>query len=666
MGTPLTKAHTIAAVATGVSDHVVKWRSVKRVLKPWQIPVLIFVVLCLAGATTSSLGILSVSGTGHSGHQIGASEPIRSDDYLKGSPIVIGWITTGGANTRNPLASEVGFSALQPTGPASDLVFFDASVERLGKWLPAAWFFAASWWLPTLLLWLGLPPWFRRVTGSARWGYMAAALISLSPANTWWSLSPTEPLGFAFSGSALALCSVEAWAKGRRGRGALLSLLSAVLIARLPFYYQPWVIVLAAPVLLATAVHLLGGETPRRVRATVGVLVAAVALLLAGLVALENLGAIRALADAVYPGQRVATASAVAPQFVFGATALGFLADFPGIVGTNQSEASSSFTFLIIIVGLLLLVRPLRRRSRSYGAFLVFFGFTVLWLLWSIANLGLKTGHIPILSLVPANRAAQVVGFLAVVAFCIVMADWSAQSERRRAAAFSAVVAGGITLYTGSLLRETALPAMTSWMLVVSTIVAGYVIYRIIATPQSRWSWACVIGAAALSVCLSSPLTFGLGDLHSSAPAKSMLAHAATARAAGRLWASDSSYFDALAAATGTPSLSGYILNGPDASGWRALDPTGRHKQVWDRGGGTYIQFVWTNTPRIGWANSAPDQIQVSISPCVLAKREPRLSDIVSYQPLSAPCLRQVDTERWMGQTFLVYRVKRATPRLRA
>ncbi len=619
---------------------------------------MVYIVLCLAGATTSSLGILTVSGSGHSGHQIGASEPIRTDDYLKASPIEIGWIVTGGASISNPLASEVGFSALHPTGAASDLVFFNASIERLGKWLPPEWFFSAYWWLPTLLLFLGLPPWFRRVTGSSRWGYMAAALISFSPANAWWSLQPAESLGFAFSGSALALCAAETCAKGRWAKGIGLSLLSAILIARLPFYYQPWVIVLATPVLVATLVQLLRGETTARVKTTVCLLVGGVALLLAGLVALENLDAIKALGQAVYPGQRTSAASAVAPTLVFGATALGFLADFQGIVGTNQSEASSSFTFLIVIVGLLSLVKPLSRHSKSYGAFCVFSGFTVLWLLWSITDLGNKTIHIPIVSEVPSARAAQTVGFLAIVAFCIFMADWSGQRETKRAAAFSAVVAGGITLYAGSLLRESNLPTLSSWMLIVSTVVAAYVVYRIVTAPKSPWAWACLIGAAALSVCLSNPLTFGLGDLHSSPAAKSMLAQGAAARASGRLWASDSGDFDALMAATGTPSLSGSILNGPDASGWRALDPTGSYKEVWDRGGGTYVGFQWTNSPTIGWQNPSPDQIVVSISPCVLAKREPRLSDVVSAQQLSAPCLKQVGTEIWMGQAEHVYKVE--------
>jgi hypothetical protein len=631
-------------------------RGIQRGLRGWHIPVAVYLVLCFAGITTSSLGLLSVGGTGHAGYQIGTSEPIRTDDYLKSTPIEIGWIITGGANITNPLASDVGFSALHPTGIASDIVFFNASAETLGKWLPPTWFFSAYWWLPTLLLWLGLPAWFRRVAGERRWGYMAAALITFSPANAWWSFEPMEPLGFAFAGSVLALCAIESYAKGRKAKAIGAGLLSAVLIARLPFYYQPWVIVLAAPILLATLVQLLASEASRRVKMTVACLVAAVAVVLAGLVALENLDAIRALADTVYPGQRTSPAGAIAPGFLFGATALGFLAHLPTL-GTNPSEASSSFTFLILIVGLLHFVRPLDRRSRSYGAFLVFSVLTALWLLWSSTSLGESTAHIPIVSLVPPTRAAQAVGFLATVTFCIFMADWSAHGERRRAAVFSAVVAGGITLYAGSLLRNSSLPSMKSWMLVVSTVAVGYVIYRIVAEPKSPLSWAFVIAAAFLNVCLSNPLTFGLGDLHSSSTARSMLAQGAKARALGRLWVSDSGDFDALMAATGTPSLSGSILNGPNASGWHALDPTGRYRSVWDRGGGTYVQFQWTDTAGIGWDNPSPDQIVISINPCVLAHREPRLTDVVSAQQLSEPCLKQIGTETWMGQAERVYRV---------
>jgi hypothetical protein len=250
------------------------------------------------------------------------------------------------------------------------------------------------------------------------------------------------------------------------------------------------------------------------------------------------------------------------------------------------------------------------------------------------------------------------VGFLAILLFCLMMVGWSAQEDRKRAARLSAAAAAGVTLYAGSLLRDSYLPTMASWMLIVSTLATGYAIYRLVAEPRSRWSWTCAIAAAFLGVCLSNPLTFGLGDLHSSSAARAMLAQGARARAAGTLWASDSGNFDALMAATATPSLSGPILNGPNASGWRALDPKGGYREVWDRGGGTYVHFQWTDSATIGWQNPSPDSILVIVNPCVLAKREPRLRDVVSAQPLREPCLKQLSSVMWMGQAEHVYRVE--------
>lgn len=62
-------------------------------------------------------------------------------------------------------------------------MFLDALPYKLGPVLPDAQFFAANWWLPTLLLMLCMPVWFHLVGGSRAIGWLAAILVALAPAN---------------------------------------------------------------------------------------------------------------------------------------------------------------------------------------------------------------------------------------------------------------------------------------------------------------------------------------------------------------------------------------------------------------------------------------------------------------------------------------------------
>jgi hypothetical protein len=159
------------------------------------VPVLLYLLLVLGGITNSNIGALRADPEHPAGIELGQPQKLRGDEFMTQSPLFLGWITTGGQGIDNPLNVAPNVLQQLPSGPVSSVTFFDGSIARLGPWLPDAMLFAGRWWLPTLLLFLGLPAWFRFVTGSRRWGYLAAVLIFFAPASAWWSNWPRTRWG---------------------------------------------------------------------------------------------------------------------------------------------------------------------------------------------------------------------------------------------------------------------------------------------------------------------------------------------------------------------------------------------------------------------------------------------------------------------------------------
>lgn len=625
-----------------------------RRLLPLGLPCLVFVLLCLGGVTTSSLGALRA--TSHPvAHQIGTPETIRSDEYMTESAITLGWITSGGHDVSDPLSVPPNFFAQLPSGPVSSITFFDGTLLRLGPWLPDAWLFAAKWWLPTLLLVLGLPTWFRQLTDSRRWGWVATALVFFAPANQWWSGRPVNTLGFMFAAAALMIDAQQQWTRRRRWLAALEIVAAAVLIARFPSYYQPFAIVLGFPVLISTVLFLLRQPAPWAAKAwSIGGTGALAAALTAGTM-LENLTAIRAGLGTVYPGQRISTGVAQPFGKVFGATVLAPLQHVQSsLVGTNATEASSAFVVLLLVA---LLLRATSRWNGGPGTgacWWTWVAATLGWLSWCTLDYGRLGAHLPLLDLVPAVRSANVCGFLAIVAFCLAVA----YVERSR---------WPVAVAAGSLVTVVSLAAGLSWRahgmtglglpgIAVSSVVAGVVVGAAVRWPERGTPLVALGVAAACLTVLVNPVVAGLGDLRGTVAADTMIAAGRTARADHTFWASNDLRFDALMFATGTPALSSRQQIGPDDAAWAALDPGAAHRGFWNRGG-SYIRFRWNRSPTIAWSNPTQDQIVMTTSPCTVARLEPRLTHVVSTKPLDLPCLSLERVVPWDGMTQLIYLV---------
>lgn len=626
---------------------------------PVLLPLLAFALLVLGGVTTSSIGFEGLRedpGAPH-GVQIGDPQSTRPDEFMTESPIWLGQIAVGPGHPADPLSVSPDFFAQLPDGPVSSVVFFDGTLMKLGPWLPDAMLFAFKWWLPTLLLVIGMPIWFRQVTGSWRWGYLATFLCFVAPASLWWSMRPVNTLGFMVAACALGIRGADDIGRRRWVRAAVCLVAAGILLARFPTYYQPLAIVLGFPVLLSTVAFLLARtDRPWRERILSVVGLGVSGAVFTGLLVLENLPAIKAGLGTVFPGDRKSTGLTISVGRIFGATDLGFMKSIDDVMNnSNASEVSTGFTVLLLVLVVLVVSqrwaggRPLAWALWPVAAAALF------WLSWCSVSWGAIGYRVPLANLVPYFRAANGVGFLAIIAFCMFMTQWRPPTRL-----VTPVVAGSLTTFVsawaGSSLQQDTTPLLTSKMIWLSSLVAGLVVAALVWQPRRRWTVLVAALAAGLMTYNATPVLVGLADLRGTDTSQFFLDRARASRADGTVWASNSTFVDALMLATGTPALSSRQQIGPDATAWQQLDPTRAHEEVWNRGG-SYITFDWTGSTDITLTNPTPDTILIQTSPCTLAAKVPQLRYVVSTRPLTDSCLTKTDTVRWSGIEQTVYRV---------
>lgn len=621
--------------------------------------ILLYVIVVVMGATTSSIGMPTLrQDPAHPlGLQIGNASPIRSDEYNAFSPIVLSIMATGGAPTTSVLAAPADITHRYPSGGFFEtLVFFDSTLLRSAAFLPDAMVFAAHWWLPALLLFLFLPTWFSQIGAARRWGWLAALLIALSPAASWWTMMPIQLIAYTIAGSSLLLSAYKRFVLGQRLVPALQSLVSGILLAGLPSFYIPWSLVLGLPVLSATAAWVLAAKGQWKPKLLALASAGLVAMVFAAGVLWENRAGLSALLNTVYPGSRRSAGAAQPFGMLFGAPALGAMQDVAAPVGINQSELSTAFTVTFVWAALLALLIRNMGKFRDNTVIFVIGGFALLWLTWCTINFGEQGSSIPLLNYVLPARAAQVCGILASILVCLLL-DRLPSNVGWRGPAVAAASCALVTGYAASILQQTYLPTMPRSMILVSSLAVGVCVFVTTKFPSKVWPLVLTSALAALPVLGANPLIFGLGDLRDSETATYLRTEGKQAAASGGVWASDFAPFDTVMTANGVPSLSGLQRSGPNTEAWEKLDPQSRHADAWNRGGG-FVRFEWTVGQPIDFGIPAADTTLVRVDPCDLKNRWPGLQGIASSNRLDAPCLVPERTLTWSGKEFSVYKFK--------
>ncbi len=622
------------------------------------IPLLGYAAAVLTGASTSSLGIhLMRQDPAHPmGTTWGTPSLLRSDEWLTQTSNELGVLSLG-HSSQTPLAESADFISQVSSGqPVESIFFFETTLLRLGAWLPDAMLFAAWRALPFLVIALTLPPLMRRFGATRPLSWLAYALVVLAPASLWWSFIPLRILMSACLGSFLLVAARDRWRPGASGRhlvaGLVLAAAGGMVLARLATYYVPWSLTVGLPLVAATGAYLVWSR-PRKPGLVVLGVGAATGVVFLGLVFWENLDALSAAVNTLYPGQRRSTGQSMSPLYLFGAPGLVAMLDGDAPVFANASEISSAF--LVCGLWAVMLVPRLRSAVSAQRAALWALGVsTAVWLVWCTVNWGGLGERLPLLNLVSGPRAAQTVGYPASLLLCLVLSRVAAVGLRGALA-----VAGACALATayGVSDLQSALPTIGALTVVACSLVVGALV--LVAT---RWrSWPSVIAitlALAATGYSVNPVQFGLGDLRDSDAAAAAQRLAADARSDGTLVASDSPFVSALLIANGVPALTGYQLSGPDKDAWRLLDPDLAQEESWNRGA-SYVRMSFDSPPGAAptLTNPNPDIIQVSVDPCEV---DPRLDlgRVVSGGELTFPCLELESTFTWTGVTEYVYEVK--------
>jgi hypothetical protein len=622
------------------------------------VPVLVYLVIVLTGASTSSLGIaqLREDPAAPLGSTWGEPRQIRSDEYLTLTTQELSVLAVGRA-THSPLAEGPDMTFQVSSGQLFETILFgEYNLLRLGPHLPDVQLFAAVRAFPVLVLALALPPLLRRWGATTPLSWLGFGLALLAPTTAWWSLTPVRILAHASLGCLLLVLAHEQWqrhpARSRRLLAGALAAVGGIVLARFATYYVPWYLTLGLPLVLATAAYLLR-EAPRRAALTVlGIGAVAGGVVLGGTLA-ENMPAIRATLDTVYPGLRRLSGAAVSPYSLWGAPGLAPLQDGALPTVLNPSELASAYLFCGVWAVWLLRrglpgVDPARR-----AAVWTLVATNGVWLLWCTTAWGALGEHVPILNRVDPLRAAQTVGYGA--AMVLVLALSLAGPVTRRQAVVPALLCAGITLF-GLLDVRAVLPELTSWRVALVVVLLGVGVWAVSVRPTGPVVLlACLL--LVLPVAQVNPVTFGLGDLRASDAATSARRLADRAREADRVVASESRDTSAMLVANGVPSLTGWQISGPDVEAWEALDPGGAQEEAWNRGA-SYITMTFSKSggPAVVTAPYT-DVIAVEANPCRLPD-ELRVGWIVATSERDNSCLRLVREFTWGGAPQYLYSVE--------
>ncbi len=612
----------------------------------------------LGGVTTSSLSsdTLRVDfDHAPTGLVAGGPDASRTDEFLRTTPWALGIAARGDDSFRTPLGQDQVALATRGTGgPVTTVLYPETGALRLGGRALRAQTFAFAWWLPTVLVLLLLPVWFRQLGAGPSIGIPLTVIVFAAPVSIWWSWGVLNVLGWAVAGSVAAYAAVAALRAGRRWWYVALLTLAAVLsFARLGLAYQPWSIPLAVACVLPTLVAVMSIRV-RRGRATllaVAIAGAAGALLVGFL--LENRAALDVISETVYPGTRRFAGALVDIGQLFSAPHLWTLQTNPALVGTNSSEIATAFTVLALAALVLVPSIDWRNQTVERRALIAsFVAFAVIGS-WCLVAWPTWAERVFPFNVVAPTRIAQIIGIPATLLFGLALAARRSAplgGSRPVAASVGAIVLVA-SLAGGSALRQGPIPSFATEWIALGSIGAAMLVAVAVLRAERTWALVPLAAVAFLATATVNPIQVGLGDL-GSGPA------AAAVRVGDDqdVWASDDLATDALLMASGDTSLSGQLWVGPNEDAWHVLDPKDRARDTWNRAA-SFVAFGW-GLPGTGTKIdlASLDAVRVIADPCDEKLTELDLRWIVSGVELEeARCLTLHDEFEFGGKHRYLY-----------
>ena len=627
--------------------------------------ILVLAVLSLANLTTSSIGLHVAGDQPNSADVIfGEPRPIRSDEWNRGTPVVLGtFLDSWNSDALTPFEErDVRFGWIGETVLPS-LVHPERALVGL---LPARMGFFMFLWIPPIVAVSAVAA-LLRLAGVGRISSIAGGVAtSLGAASAWWSYHGSQlvwPAALAASLLMLAWAartggsSHSARPKGQEIWAVVLAVLAGLLLTRYPLLYAPWAI--PTVMIFGALIVDLWRSQPKRRRALKPLVVSGtVALLVAGLSVVSQSPRLSALAGTSYPAARRFVGGSEGMPVFTGAHMYYSQSDRGTVMnGSNLSESATGPVVLVLVALVLLWVARIAGRGRPDRFRLGTTASVVAVLLgWAITEWPSMFSGLNPLTIIPGLRVTQIIGVLAMPFVWIVISRVATESSITRRGWLAAGV-GALVLVVSSIdgvVYREMFPLVTSnetWFSAVA--LAGATAYFVWqpARPKAAVPLAMFIF---LSAAWVNPLVRGVGDLYDSSSATRLREVAVSGRVA-----SDQIGLDALLIANAIPTLGGQLNWGPDEHAWAVLDPEGMRREAWNRGASS-LQFAW-NPSRLDIDISAPfpDVVMVDMHPCNPILNDFGVEWVMSSQPLETACLSETLQFTWGGLPRWLYSVIR-------
>ena len=662
-------------------------RNTQRNLRATDTTSLYFLTLFFAFAAlvfleihTSSLGILTGKSVDNKQTLYGNPQSIRSDEFLRSSPILIGEmrkqehladfdkLTLGSPLDANYTDYLLEGDLNHSTG---NRVFPNFSMQNLLdldfyfiSMLPLNMEFAARWWWPSLQLFLGLGLIFRAINLSWRLSFVCSLLVWSSSTVQWWSLWPVDSVGSAAMACGFLLTMVkrleEYWAKPKNllifiPQNAFLLFVVGIYATRVPKFYAPWSVPVAAFFASMTLGCLIVLNLSRKtiLRFLVPVTAVSVTALIPYLLSVQR--KIEQISATVYPGERRFTGFA---DFPIWSGAASWILQTERGTGLNQSEIAIGLVVLLPISFLLIISRQSQQNAGRLRTLLLLASSVLLvCLLWAIAPWPEFSRNLYIISQIPPIRVLQILGVVTPILFILSLAFWhhSKHEKTKERKMFFAVFLITLALTLGRVLnfRENYVTQISIEEIWVTSVIASVLLALTVIRRYFKFSIGVILLVSAISVVNVNPLVQGLG-IFGETETMRVLENARILD--GGRWASDSFIFDSLPVGAGVRMLSGNQGLGPNKDAYRHLDPSNDFSDNWNRGG-SYITFNWSQNLEISFNNPSQDIIAIVIDPCSPVLDVFELSWVVSSGDQSVhECLVPYSTIELQGIDFFVFR----------
>ena len=608
-----------------------------------------FLLLSLLGIHGSSVNLLI---NDSSSILIGNDRPIRSDEFLRSTPFELNRIlfpeSSGVSQLSESSLNEPGVGIFELLRPERFLLSIFLSGPQL---------FAALWWIPHLLLFLGVPLFLRSIKLQTKLAIPFGIILAFSPSVVWWSNSIAGIVGRIALASGIILLSIQKkWTTK-----FLLGFAGTYLVSGSFVDYAPWVVVAAIFFAVFGLLEIFSREK-KPLPTLFGMIIGLIPL---ALFIFQKSEIFSTLAQTTYPGSRRYNGGVVnISNWAFSAPQQWALLKPDSMLASNQSELSLGF-LIFVLPSIYMISKGFQSKKTLFKVILFAqtYFFLIAWTFVPIPQIGINP-----LELVAPERALTITSTLAPLFFAIIL-SWINQnsivtkisksttpySQKLIVAILVCTFSFYLTFSSGLTMRNSVAPF--------SLLISGFLAFFVAITMGMiiggkkyllRGMWLFAFLSFLLGVAVN-PVAKGFENVYGTE-----LSRVLKSNDSNTTWGSNSMFIDAMLTLNGKKQVSGQQLNGPRLEQWKILDPLNQYREVWNSGA-SYLQLTFdesTSAPIISRVGG--DQIMITLNPCSRYATELDLGYIVSVVELPNSCLIKVPVKNpiYLGNVFYIYQTR--------